>query len=113
MKNDSMRKNQETSKTLNLGWLLITLCVLVYGIWVIGDKAVTLSQLNGDIDKAQQRLEAAQMENQQLKDEQANLSNDAYIEKLAREELGMTRQGEIPYIYAENKGDNASSEKND
>ena len=29
--------------------------------------------------------------------------DDAYIEKLAREELGMTRKGEIPYIYAENK----------
>lgn len=111
MKDDSVRKTQETSKKLNLGWLLITLCVLVYGIWVIGDKAIILSHLNDDMDKAQQRLEAAQMENQQLKDEQANLSNDAYIEKLAREELGMTRQGEIPYIYAENKGENASSKE--
>ena len=88
---------------LSLGWLLVTLCVLIYGVYAIGDKAMTISQLNGDMDQARLRLEEAQRENQQLKDENASLSDDAYIEKLAREELGMTRKGEIPYIYAENK----------
>ncbi|MCI7266192.1 MAG: cell division protein FtsL [Veillonellaceae bacterium] len=88
---------------LSLGWLLVTLCVLIYGVYVIGDKAMTISQLNSDMDQARLRLEEAQRENQQLKDENASLSDDAYIEKLAREELGMTRKGEIPYIYAENK----------
>ena len=88
---------------LNLGWLLVTLCVLIYGVYVIGDKAMTISQLNSDMDQARLRLEEAQRENQQLKEENASLSDDAYIEKLAREELGMTRKGEIPYIYAENK----------
>lgn len=87
----------------SLGWLLVTLCVLIYGVYAIGDKAMTISQLNGDMDQARLRLEEAQRENQQLKDENASLSDDAYIEKLAREELGMTRKGEIPYIYAENK----------
>lgn len=88
---------------LSLGWLLVTLCVLIYGVYVIGDRAMTISQLNGDMDQARLRLEEAQRENQQLKEENASLSDDAYIEKLAREELGMTRKGEIPYIYAENK----------
>ena len=88
---------------LSLGWLLVTLCVLIYGVYVIGDKAMTISQLNSDMDQARLRLEEAQKENQQLKEENASLSDDAYIEKLAREELGMTRKGEIPYIYAENK----------
>lgn len=88
---------------LSLGWLLVALCVLIYGVYAIGDKAMTISQLNGDMDQARLRLEEAQRENQQLKDENASLSDDAYIEKLAREELGMTRKGEIPYIYAENK----------
>lgn len=88
---------------LSLGWLLVTLCVLIYGVYVIGDKAMTINQLNSDMDQARLRLEEAQRENQQLKEENASLSDDAYIEKLAREELGMTRKGEIPYIYAENK----------
>ena len=88
---------------LSLGWLVVTLCVLIYGVYVIGDKAMTISQLNSDMDQARLRLEEAQRENQQLKEENASLSDDTYIEKLAREELGMTRKGEIPYIYAENK----------
>lgn len=88
---------------LSLGWLVVTLCVLIYGVYVIGDKAMTISQLNSDMAQARLRLEEAQRENQQLKEENASLSDDAYIEKLAREELGMTRKGEIPYIYAENK----------
>ena len=88
---------------LSLGWLLVTLCVLIYGVYVIGDKAMTISQLNSDMDQARLRLEEAQRENQQLKEENASLSDDAYIEKLARDELGMTRKGEIPYLYAENK----------
>lgn len=88
---------------ISLGWLLVTLCVLIYGVYVIGDKAMTISQLNSDMDQARLRLEEAQRENQQLKEENASLSDDTYIEKLAREELGMTRKGEIPYIYAENK----------
>ena len=102
---DGRVKNPKKQKIggLSLGWLLVTLCVLIYGVYAIGDKAMTISQLNGDMDQARLRLEEAQRENQQLKDENASLSDDAYIEKLAREELGMTRKGEIPYIYAENK----------
>ena len=102
---DSRVQNPKKQKigSLSLGWLLVTLCVLIYGVYVIGDKAMTISQLNGDMDQARLRLEEAQRENQQLKEENASLSDDAYIEKLAREELGMTRKGEIPYIYAENK----------
>lgn len=102
---DGRVQNQKKQKIggLSLGWLLVTLCVLIYGVYAIGDKAMTISQLNGDMDQARLRLEEAQRENQQLKDENASLSDDAYIEKLAREELGMTRKGEIPYIYAENK----------
>ena len=47
---------------LSLGWLLVTLCVLIYGVYAIGDKAMTISQLNGDMDQARLRLEEAQRE---------------------------------------------------
>ena len=30
----------------------------------------------------------------------ANLQDLSYVEKIAREELGMTRQGELPYTEA-------------
>lgn len=56
-----------------------------------------LSQVEKDQAAANQRLQAAQEENQRLREEKENLYRLEYIEKVAREELGMTRRGELPY----------------
>ncbi len=56
-----------------------------------------LSQARTDQAAAEARLKAAQEENAALRAEQENLGRLDYVEKLAREELGMTRQGELPY----------------
>ena len=42
-------------------------------------------------------LAAAQAENDRLQAEKTHLGELPYIEKLAREELGMTGAGELPY----------------
>ncbi len=46
------------------------------------------------------RLEEARKRNEALKQERDGLDKPEYIEKVAREELGMTRHGEMPYIAA-------------
>ena len=43
------------------------------------------------------RLAAARQKNEALRQEKENLNEPGYIEKTAREELGMTRHGELPY----------------
>ena len=55
-----------------------------------------LQQIAEDQAVADARLAAAQAENEALKQEKANLQDLSYVEKIAREELGMTRQGELP-----------------
>ena len=42
-------------------------------------------------------LSRTEIENEQLRQEKENLGKLDYIEKLAREELGMTRRDELPY----------------
>ena len=59
-----------------------------------------LGQLAENQAAAEARLSAAQEENEALKQEKAALSDPAYIEKIAREELGMTRHAELPYTTA-------------
>ena len=59
-----------------------------------------LGQLAENQAAAEARHSAAQEENEELKQEKAALSDPAYIEKIAREELGMTRHGELPYTTA-------------
>ena len=53
-----------------------------------------------DYEATRIRLEEARARNAELKKERDSLSDAAYIEKVARESLGMTRQGEVPYISA-------------
>lgn len=84
-------------------YVLLLAAVVVYSVWTLAGQQMTLGELNDDMAAAQERLQKARTENQQLNEEHDLLYDDAYIEKLAREELGMTRRDEMPYIYADNK----------
>lgn len=84
-------------------FVLLLAAIFIYSGWILAGQQMTLGELGNDMAAAQDRLQSARAENQQLKDENAMLYDEAYIEKLAREELGMTRKDEMPYIYADNK----------
>ena len=74
--------------------------IIGYFAFVLVSQQVHLGQLAENQAAAEERLSAAQEENEELKQEKAALSDPAYIEKIAREELGMTRHGELPYTTA-------------
>ena len=74
--------------------------IIGYFAFVLVSQQVHLGQLAENQAAAEARLSAAQEENEALKQEKAALSDPAYIEKIAREELGMTRHGELPYTTA-------------
>ena len=44
------------------------------------------------------RMQELEQANKALTEEKVKLSNPAYLEKLAREELGLVKPGEVPYI---------------
>ena len=94
---------QENRKTSGrrLDWFVVLMVGIVgYFSYMMVSQHFYLNSVNQDYDAAQQRLQAAQQENDALQQEKAQLNDPAYIEKIAREELGMTRQGEMPYIYS-------------
>ena len=62
-----------------------------------------MTELNQETVITQSRLDKAKQINDKLKQEKANLEKRDYIETVAREELGMTKPGEVPYISSENK----------
>ena len=76
---------------------LIMLAIIVYFSSILISQQVYLSQAADDYAAAKARLEAAQKENAALKEETKQLNELGYIEKIAREELEMTRAGELPY----------------
>ena len=85
-------------KKREINWFaLIMLAVIVYFSSILISQQVYLSQAADNYASAKARLEAAEKENAALKEEARQLNELSYIEKVAREELGMTRAGELPY----------------
>ena len=79
-------------------WFVIAmLIVLGYFGSMIVSQGIYLSHVHEDQQIAAERLAAAQAENDRLQAEKTHLGELPYIEKLAREELGMTGAGERPY----------------
>ncbi len=87
------------------GWSPSIFAVIV-ALWVIGFgytfcmQQSHLNEVEEDRAVALTRLEEARARNTALKEERDGLNKPEYIEKVAREELGMTRHGEMPYIAA-------------
>ena len=81
-----------------LSWFSIVLIlIIVYFSSIFISQQGQLHHLAEDQAAAEARLAAAQQEIEQLRQEKDNLGKLDYIEKLAREELGMTRRDELPY----------------
>jgi len=93
---DQMGKNGRSRRTMN--WFLILLAVIiVYFASILVSQGLHLRQVSADQLEAETRLQQAQQENARLRQEKADLGKLDYIEKIAREELGMTKHGELPY----------------
>ena len=90
---------------------LLLLGVLVYFAAIIFSQVNYLVQVHKDQVYAEERLAAATAENTKLQAELQRLEDNDYIEKLAREELGMTGEGEIPYAPGKRSHSQAKNNK--
>ena len=89
---------------------LITICLLVFivamlGYAVFGSRGVLrILQAERQQQQLEAQLAALQQEQQSLRDEIERLRNDKeYWEQLAREKLGMVREGELIYHLSSEK----------
>ncbi len=76
--------------------LALMLFFLVFGEWGL----VHYRRLAEERRLLEERSQALQRENELLREKIYRISNDdRYLEKLAREELGLVRKGEIIYLF--------------
>ena len=81
------------------------LVLLILGFTVFGRRGLM------DLVRARHQAEALKAETTRIRDENAHLSEEirllqtdpAYVERLAREELGMVKPGELVFQFAETK----------
>lgn len=79
-------------------WFTILLVIIIgYFAVILVKQQIYLNQVSADQAAAEERLATAKAEHERLVKEKDDLNRLDYIEKIAREELGMTRKGELPY----------------
>lgn len=92
-----MRPREKWKKSWFSWFNFLLIAIIVYFSSILISQQIYLSQVNEDQAAAEARLAAAQEEHDKLVKEKDDLSRLDYIEKIAREQLGMTRRGELPY----------------
>lgn len=82
-------------------FLIISLLRSIIDIW----------QKGGLVDKEEERFAKTRLENEELTKEFESLQSPEYIEKQAREKLGLGREGEAVVVLPPNANETPSSEE--
>jgi cell division protein DivIC len=82
-------------KKLMLKKIIIVGC-MVFFVFSYIRQSVTMNRIQKEIDSKQLQLDEVKQKNQRLQDEVEKINSDSsdYLEKLARERLGMIKPGE-------------------
>lgn len=89
-------------RKLRVNWFRLIIVVMAgYFIYSGVNQYNQLHAINREQEAVRVRLEQAREMNAGLLEERRRLNDRNYIEKLAREELGLVKPGEILYIPAE------------
>ncbi len=94
-------KRKENKKQYR--WYIVVALFVVYFSSVLISQQFHLNQVEEDQIAADSRLELAKREHEELLKERELLDDRDYLEKIAREELGMVKAGEIPYSLVRKK----------
>ncbi|MBR1728659.1 MAG: septum formation initiator family protein [Selenomonadaceae bacterium] len=88
-------------KRKGFNWFaLIMFAVVAYFVTILVSQQVHLSHVSESQHMADKRLEAAKKENDRLKKQYEELQDVENIERIAREDLGLAKKGELPYQAA-------------
>jgi len=75
-------------------WAIILLLIL-YIVFLFSDKYARTLQLKEDIKRLESEIEGLKLKNNNLSERIESLKSDKSVEKIAREELGLTKPDEI------------------
>lgn len=92
---------QKHKQSKRFSWFRLCLLVMVgYFCYMIIIQQTELSRIHREIEAVNSKLSESTEINKSLIAEKEKLSTAEYIEKVAREQLGLVKPGEVPYIPA-------------
>ncbi len=98
---DCMAGSKRTVKYRIRWYRLVVLAMVGYCLYVLGGQQLEMNAVRRETEATRIRMEQLRQANDSLKDEKERLSTPAYVEKLARDELGLVKPGEVPYVPLE------------
>ena len=72
----------------------------VYMLYILGTQQVKLNELNNELSCYNRDLQEEKLETEKLNDTLATLSDDEYMEEVARDKLGLVMPTEIIFMDA-------------
>lgn len=82
-----------------INWFrLFMMAIIVYSIYVCVNQQLQYAAISRETEAMRIQLEQLQKTNETMSLEKQKLSTPAHVEKLAREELGLVKPGEVPYV---------------
>lgn len=88
-------------KRKGINWFGILMFIVIgYFVTILVSQQVYLSHVSETQHLADKRLETAKEENNKLKKQYEELQDVSNIERIAREDLGLAKEGELPYQAA-------------
>ena len=106
----SAKSGSGGKRKLNVKKLVIAAAVViaaVYFVYFVIWQQVTISSKNKEISELEQRVGEATEESERLKQEIENLNDPEYIERVARDELGLVRPNERVFVDSNKSEDNS------
>lgn len=93
----------------NIVITLIVIAFAVYFVYTIISQQVTINQKSKEIETLQSKVDAAAEESKRLEQEIESLNDPEYLERIAREKLGLVRPNERVFIDSNKSEDNGSN----
>lgn len=91
----------------NMIVMLVGGLVIIYFVYTLITQQIAINKKNQELENLQTQIAEANEESDKLKTEIENLSDPEYIEKIAREKLGLVRPNERVFVDS-NKSENNS-----
>lgn len=92
---------------------LVNLIILIVGLFLIVNLTRSIWELLGAGDRikeAENQVAKLRFKNDELKKQLSQVQSPAYLEKMAREKLGLAREGEVVVILPPNSQQGVGSE---
>ena len=83
--------------------IVIAALVLIFIIYNFGVRILTAFKAGDRLTEAADRLHALEIKNKELKQQLEDVTSPDYIEKTARDKLGLAKEGEVVVVIPEEK----------